>query len=169
MTQVRKLPLWARYVIAFGSAAVLFAALVVFVSHNQQPLAETPAPPNRSQLAAEQHQDRIVVEQQQAPHVIAATAGVTPARAAAAAVGAYMRAEVSRSLIAGPADGRPRCVGGAAAGGRRFLRCRADAGRGATRLTYPFDVVIAAGTLTYCQVVTPPIPTLRVPVVRACR
>jgi hypothetical protein len=169
MSLIRRLPLWFRYVATFAVAALAFIELVHYVSKNNPPLQVPPQAPNPSQLSQEQHQDRIVVEQQQAPHRLHVPAA-TPALAAARAVAAYMDFEVAHGFIAGPVDGQASCHG-PAGGARVALACSIHAGARITRLRYPFDVVVVPSTdeVTYCQVVTPPIPSLRVPVSSACR
>ncbi|WP_249009595.1 hypothetical protein [Conexibacter sp. DBS9H8] len=169
MPLIRRLPLWFRYVVTFAVAAVLFIALVHYVTKNTAPLQAPPQAPNAGQLSQEQHQDRIVVEQQQAPHRLRVPAA-TPPVAAARAVAAYMAYEVAHGFIAGPVDGQASCHG-SGSGARIALTCNIHAGSRITRLRYPFDVVVvpSTGEVTYCQVVTPPIPSLRVPVSPACR
>jgi hypothetical protein len=172
MAYVRQLPLWLRYVFALGTAAILFAALVIFVHHNQQPLTETPASATPAELRTEQQQDKIVVEQQQAPHVTRLAAHSHGTAAVSSAVTRYMSFEVSRGFIAGPLDGHAMCAPDGGTAARQTFRCKVYAGQGAGRLMYPFDAVVqpTAQRVTYCQVVTSPLPSLpSPPVTAACR
>ena len=171
MTRVRQLPLWLRYLIAFGSAAVIFVAIVVWVHAHQNQADGQAANPDAKQAAQEQQEDQVVVEQQQAPHTFRFTTGTAPLKAAGAAVDRYMSQQVSSSLIAGPLDGRASCTAGGGTSGRLLFHCRIHAGAKQTLLTYPFAAVVhpATAVVTYCQVVTPPYPLKAIPLQAACR
>jgi hypothetical protein len=171
VSSVRSLPLWLRYVIAFGTAAIIFVALVIYVHHHESQSEGVPASPSKAQAAQEQKEDEVVVEQQQAPHVVKLAAGTTPLAGADAAVHAYMSTEVSRGLISGPVDGHASCTAQGGSASRLRFRCTIRAGAKVTRLKYPFAAVVtpAAARVTYCQVVTPPYPLTEVPLQAACR
>jgi hypothetical protein len=168
---VRQLPLWVRYVITIGVAAIIFAALVIYVHHHQAQSEGVPASPNKAQAAQEQKEDEVVVQQQQAPHVVKLAAGTAPAAAASAAIHSYMSREVSRGLISGPVDGHASCTAAGGSATRRVFSCTIRAGAKVTRLKYPFAAVVqpSAAKVTYCQKVTPPYPLTEVPLSAACR
>jgi hypothetical protein len=168
---VRQLPLWVRYVIAFGVAAILFVALVIWVHHHTGQSEGVPASPNKAQAAAEQKEAEVVVEQQQAPHVVKLATGSAPAAAAATAIHRYMSSEVSRGLISGPVDGNASCTVNGGSTSRRLFHCTISAGAKVTRLKYPFAAVVqpTAAKVTYCQMVTPPYPLTAIPLSAACR
>ncbi len=168
---IRRLPLWLRYVFAFGVAAIIFVGIVVWVHGHQAQSEGQPANPNAQQAAQEQQEDQIVVEQQQAPHVVKLAPGTAPLTAASSAVDGYMTNQVSRGLIAGPVDGHASCTATGGGSGQLRFDCRVKAGAKVTLLEYPFVAVVrpAAARVTYCQVVTPPYPLKAVPLKAACR
>lgn len=171
MTSVRQWPLWIRFTIAFGTAAIILAAVVIYVHQHAQQAEGLPAAPNRAQAAATQLEDRIVVQQQQAPHVHRFATGTAPLAAAATAVVSYMRSQTRRSLISGPVVGAARChVGSGGASQRLGFHCEIHAGPSGQVLMYPFQGVVepAARRVTYCQVITPPYPLKDVPLSHAC-
>jgi hypothetical protein len=170
MAFVRRQPLWARYVVTFAIAGILFAALIIFVSHNQQPLTEAPASSNKAQAQATQRQDTELVEQQQAPHVVKLAKRMSATSAASSAVHAYMAREVSHGFIAGPVDGMATCQATGGSSARKRFRCHVTSGQKLTKLLYPFDAVVQprAAKVTYCQVVTPPYPLTEIPLKAAC-
>jgi hypothetical protein len=172
MTRIRQLPLWVRYLSAFGVAAILFAALVLYVDDHNSQSEGVPASPSRSELAAEQQQDETLVKQEQAPHVTRLAKGTRGATAAAAAVNAFMSYEVSKAFYAGPIDAKAACTAAGGSSARQAFTCNIYAGGGAGKLRYPFDVVVAPARakVTFCQVITP--PSYRVkepPISAACR
>ncbi len=172
MTSVRQWPLWVRYAIAFVSAAVIFVALVIYVHDHSSQAEGLPAAPSKAEAAQTQQEDRIVVEQQQAPHTVKLASATAPATAAASAVDSYMNAEVSRGFISGPLDGHASCTGAGGTKTRLLFRCKVEAGTKVTRLKYPFQAVVtpAAARVTYCQVVTSPDPSVpSPPLSAACR
>lgn len=171
MGSVRELPLWIRYLVAVAVAGAIFIAIVLFVEHNSGPLVEPPVAPNAAQAAQVQKQDQILVSQQQAPHRVTARTA-DPSSAAAAAVLAFMRAQVSRTFITGPLDGGAECraTGGTAI--RAAFHCSVVSGPSAARLRYPFAVIVApmVRRVTFCQIVTSPDPSVPSPPVSgACR
>jgi hypothetical protein len=169
---VRQWPLWVRYAIAFVSAAIIFVALVIYVHDHSSQAEGLPASPNKAQAAATQQEDRIVVEQQQAPHTVKVTSAAAPATAASSAVYAYMDNQVNHGFISGPIDGRASCSAAGGTKSRLLFDCKVEAGTKVTRLKYPFKAVVspAAARVTYCQVVTSPDPSIpSPPLSAACR
>jgi hypothetical protein len=171
---IRSLPLWLRYVFALTCGAIIVVALVLFVHHNQQPLVESPAAGNSAEQAAEANQDHTLLEQEQAPHVVKLTAHATPLAAASKVITAYMAGQVSKGNDTRPLDGPAKCTAAGSRAGRALVHCNVVAGDVAddTSYRYPFDVAVAsaAGTVTYCQVVTSPDPNVPSPPVSVrCR
>jgi hypothetical protein len=167
--RIKRLPLWLRYLCAFGLGAILLVALVLYVHHNQGPLVEPPSAPNQQQAAAENGMDVTIVKQQQAPHVVKLVSGNAPIKAASSAVTTYMSTETKHALIAGPLDGTARCTAHGGSAGREAFHCLVVAGHNQTRLNYPFDAVVdtSGHTVTYCQVVTAPSPSMKMPALSA--
>ena len=163
----RSLPLWLQWFLPFVLAGGLVLALVLFV----QSASNGPAEDNYNSPAAVREQyreDNILVRQQQLPHHAALKAGEPPAVGLRKAVVAYMTSQINVGSIDGPIR-RASCQ--SAAGGtstRLVFRCAVTAS--AQMVTYPFDGVVqpSAGVITYCQRITPPIPTMNVPVSKSC-
>jgi hypothetical protein len=172
MTRVRQLPLWFRYLTAFGVAAIIFVALIIYVDDHSTQAEGVPASPSRSELTQEQQQDETLVKQEQAPHVAKLATGTKGAAAAAAAVNAFMSYEVSRAFYAGPIDAKAACTAAGGTSARQAFTCNLYAGGGAGKLRYPFDVVVAPARakVTFCQVITPPSYSVKEPPISsACR
>lgn len=162
----KALPIWAQWVIPFAIAAAVVIALVVFVNYetNQVPAVSGISPG----AAREQNrEDTILVQQQQAPHVVGLKAGQSAADAIRSAVVAYMSHQINIGSMDGPIRSSS-CVPAGGTPTRLAFRCRVTAS--AQMVTYPFDGVVQPGShrVTYCQRVTPPIPSMNVPVSRRC-
>lgn len=164
----RALPLWLQWLLPFTIAALVVAALVAYVHHETDDTPQIALVTNPKAVAEQSREDTILVQEQQAPHVAKLKAGQPPAAAVRAAVVGYISYQISIGTMAGPIK-RSSCA--AAAGGtsaRLLFRCRVTAS--AQSVTYPFDGVVqpAAGVVTYCQRVAPPVPSMNVPVSRRC-
>jgi hypothetical protein len=159
-----KPPLWSRFAIALIIAAVVIIALIRFVDH-ENPLVAQPSSPSQKQAATEQAQDTIVVQQQQAPHVVAVASKTAPLGAIKSAVHKYMATETGNGQINGSLQ-HLSCKAAGGTASRAVFHCTAVA----ASVKYPFDGVVqpAAGKVTYCQVVLPPIPSMKVPVSTRC-
>ena len=150
----------------FGVGAALVVGLVLFVHHqtNDMPLIAKVTSPQA--IAEQNREDRIHVRQQQAPHVVKLKPGVTPSDGLHTAVVGYMTKQIDDGAMDGPIN-RASCRsvrGGTTA--RQVLRCDVTA----ADVNYPFDGVVqpAAGVITYCQRVTPPVPSMNIPVSKRC-
>lgn len=160
--------MWLQWVLPFSVAAALVVALVLFVDHETN---GTPAQANYNSPAAvaeQNREDRILVQQQQAPHRAILKAGRPPAAGLRAAVTAYMNRQIGLGNFDGPirrSSCRPAAGG---TSGRLVFHC--DVTASAQAVTYPFDGVVqtAAGVITFCQRVAPPVPSMTVPVSRRC-
>ncbi len=164
----RSLPMWLQWVVAFGGAALVVAALVAFVDYqtNQVPQIATVSP----KAAVETYrEDRILVQQQQAPHLVHLGHGVAPLAGIRTAVVGYMSHLVNTGTIDGPIT-RSSCRALSSGDPRRqVFRCSVTAS--AQAVTYPFDGVVqpSTGQITFCQRIMPPVPSMNVPVSRHCR
>lgn len=164
----RSLPLWLQWALPFSVAAILVVALVVFVHHETNDTPQIAMVSNPKAVAEENREDRILVQQQQAPHVVKLKAGQSPSAALRLAVVAYMTHQISVGAMDGPVT-RSSCVTSAGGtGSRELFHC--DVTASAQSVTYPFDGVVqpSAGVITYCQRVAPPVPSMNVPVSRRC-
>jgi hypothetical protein len=163
----RSLPLWAQWAIPFAVAAAVVIALVVFVNYetNKVPAVAGISSPNA--IREQNREDTILVQQQQAPHVVTLTAGESPSRAIRAAVVAYMIRQINSGAIDGPIRSAS-CTAAGATTGRLLFHCHVTAS--AQQVTYPFYGVVqpASHRVTYCQRVAPPIPSMNVPVSKRC-
>jgi hypothetical protein len=155
-----------QWVLPLGVGAALVILLVLFVRHqtNDVPLIAKVTSPTA--IAEQNREDHIIVRQQQAPHVVKLKRGATPSDGLRAAVVGYMANQISHGAMDGPIT-RASCrsvAGGTRA--RRVLRCDVTA----SDVTYPFDGVVqpAAGVITYCQRVQPPVPSMNIPVSTRC-
>jgi hypothetical protein len=160
----RQPTLWQRYLLSATVAAVLLAALVIYVNgHN------TDSPPSSDPAAAVQanREAEILVAQDQAPHVAGLPAGREAGTALVRVLRADMVRRISRGQIEGPVQRavcRPR---GSSTGLRRAFSCTVEAGH----VGYPFLGVVdqARRRITYCKRDPPPVPTDDVPVSGRCR
>lgn len=163
--------MWRKMALALGVVAVLIAALVIFVERNNQDVGPGPPASSRREVEEENREARIVVSQDQRPHVVAlagraSVAGRASARGAVTgAVRAYMRREVSRGLISGRvmSSGCRRAGGDAA---RQRWRCVVEV----SDVRYPFEAVVqpSARRITYCKRDAPPVPSMNIPVSPRC-
>ena len=153
--------------IPFAVAAAVVVALVEFVNYETNVVPAIAGVTNPKAIAEENREDTILVHQQQAPHVVRLKAGQSPAAAIHAAVVGYMSHQISIGSMDGPIKSSScRAAGGPS--GRLVFRCQVTAS--AQEVTYPFYGVVepAAGVVTYCQRVAPPVPSMNVPVSKRC-
>lgn len=161
----RSLPVWLQWLLPFSIAAILIVALVVFVHHQTDDVPQIDGPNSQAEVVEQNREDTIIVRQQQAPHLFKFKASSTSTAGAKQAVVNYMRSQIAHGAMDGPIKSSTcKSVGGTSS--REVLQCRVTA----SVVTYPFDVVVApsAGTVTYCQRVAPPVPTMNIPVSRRC-
>jgi hypothetical protein len=162
----RSLPVWLQWVLPFGVGAALVVAVVLFVHHQTDDVPLIAKVTNPQAIAEQNREDHIIVVQQQAPHVAKLKPGVAPSAGLRAAVVGYMTYQINHGEMDGPIK-RASCrsvTGGTIA--RQVMRCEVTA----TDLNYPFDGVVqpAAGVITYCQRVEPPVPSMNIPVSKRC-
>jgi hypothetical protein len=161
----RSLPVWLQWLLPFGVAAVLVVALVAFVHHQTNDVPQI-ANTSKSAIVEQNREDTIIVQQQQAPHVVKLKPGQAGGVGLRAAVVKYMSTQVAHGAMPGPVKSSVchTLMGGTSA--RQLFRCDVTA----ADVTYPFDGVVepAAGAITYCQRVAPPVPSMNVPVSKRC-
>jgi hypothetical protein len=154
-------PMWARWVLSFGVAALLAVGLIVFVNHhNGNGLAsESPKATERANREA-----RIVVSQDQAPHVVRLAAGVSRA-AVDQAIRHDMTVRIGKGQAGAPLQ-HVRCTATGNRASATGYRCRATA----AGVGYPYQAVADRATrkLTFCKHDAPPVPSMNIPVSRRC-
>jgi hypothetical protein len=159
---LRRPPMWVRWVLALGVAALLALALIVFVSHHNDNLLahESPKAAERANRLAE-----IVVSQDQAPHRVTLAAGTSRA-AVAHAIRHAMTVRIAKGQAVGPLQG-VRCAGAGTRASDVGYRCRATA----AGVGYPYQAVLdrRTRTLTFCKHDAPPVPSMNIPVSPRCR
>jgi hypothetical protein len=152
----------------FTVAGAFVLAVVLFVNHETNDVPAVASYNSQSAVAEQHREDAILVRQQQAPHVARAASGEAPAVAARRAVVAYMNRQINSGSMAGPIRHASCRAAAGSTRGRLVFHCFVTAS--ALVVTYPFDDVVQprAGTVTYCQRVAPPIPSMNIPVSRRC-
>jgi len=166
---LRKPPLWARFALALGVAAILILALILFVNHETNGVPSE-APVNSPNAIVEQNrEDQIIVRDQQAPHIASVKPGTAPAVGLKTAIVAYLASQIKTGKMAGPLSAAASSCAPAAGGtsGRVTLRCSIVT----ANVTYPFYGVVepANGQITFCQRVPPPVYGMDdVPLSRRC-
>jgi len=163
----RSLPLWLQWVLPFTGAACIVGGLVWYVNHETYDVPALASVSNPSAIVQQNRDARILVTQQQSPHLARLKPGQSPAAGIRAAVVRYM----SRQIALGAMDGPIKAAGCRRVGGdsaREVFRCHVTASP--QIVIYPFDGVVAPGSsrITFCQRVTPPVPSMNVPVSRRC-
>ena len=157
-----RVPMWAKWVLSFGVGAVLLVALIIYVDHHN-----SDSPPSNN-LAAQTRANReaeLVVERDQAPHVIALAPGESAHDRMIRVVRTTMSALVSEGVVDGPVQ-HVRCTA-RGTGDRVGLSCVATA----DDVNYDFvgAASLPAHRLTYCKRDEPPVPSMSVPVSPRCR
>lgn len=147
LTDVRRLPLWLRWVLTlliFGALAVAVLTAIQSSGGSGDSLQREAAALIRANRAT-----RMLVIKDQAPRSSALPRGVTPQRALERAIGADVRNRVSRNQLEGPVLG-VRCIStNRERADRHRFRCTASAGG----IGYPFRGVVnvRAQRLTWCK------------------
>jgi hypothetical protein len=155
-----------QWILSLSVAAILVTALVVIVDHGNH-AANQPAPPiSRAAVTEENREARILVTQDQAPHVAPLPHGVGTASAVAATVQTLIAGEIRRSEIVGPIERSGCRPARGSSPGRLVYGCTVEA----ASVNYPFDAVVvpAARQITYCKRDQPPVPSMNIPVSTRC-
>ena len=151
----------------FAVAAAVVIALVVFVNYETNDVSAIAGVTSPNAIREQNREDTILVQQQQAPHVVKLKAGQSPVSGVHAAVVGYMTHQINVGSMDGPIKSSScRPAGGTSS--RQVFHCQVTAS--AQNVTYPFDGVVQppSGVITYCQRVAPPVPSMNVPVSRRC-
>jgi hypothetical protein len=162
----RSLPLWLQWVIPFAVAAIVVLALVLFVNYETNSVPQIASV--TANAAKEQNRiDTVLVQQQQAPHVAKVAAGQSGVAALRRSITTWMTNQISRGNMNGPIKHLSCRTAAGSTSGRLVYSCELTA---SAALTYPFDGVIqrSTGAITWCQRVTPPVPSMNVPVSPRC-
>jgi hypothetical protein len=159
---LRRPPLWLRWALSLGVAAVLAVGLIEWVSHHNGNLLahESPKAAERANREAE-----IVVSQDQAPQRVTLAAGASQA-AVTRAIRHAMTVRIGRGDAGAPLQ-QVRCQTIGTRGARTGYRCRATA----AGVGYPYQAVLErrTRTLTFCKHDAPPVPSMNIPVSPRCR
>lgn len=164
--QYRSLPLWLQWVIPFAVGAAVVLALVLFVNHETNSVPQIASiSPNAAK--EENREDTILVRQQQAPHHAALKAGASAVNTLRSSITTWMTRQISLGNMNGPIKRLSCRTTAGSTGARQVYICDLTA---SAALTYPFDGVIqrSTGAITWCQRVTPPVPSMNVPVSQSC-
>jgi hypothetical protein len=164
----RSLPLWLQWVLPFSVAGALVLAVVLFVNYETNDVPATAGYNSPAAVAEQNREDTILVREQQAPHHARLLAGQPAAGGLRRAVLAYMTRQIDQGTIDGPIEHASCRPAPGTASTRLTFRCEVTAS--AQMVTYPFDGVVqpSARAITYCQRVTPPVPSMNVPVSGRC-
>ncbi len=158
--------MWLQWLLPFSIAALVVVALVVFVHHQTNDVPQIANVTSKSAIVEQNREDTLIVQQQQAPHVVKLRVGQPGEVGLRAAVVKYINSQVSHGAMPGPVKSSVcrTLTGGTTA--RQLFRCDVTA----ADVTYPFDGVVepAASAITYCQRVAPPVPSMNIPVSKRC-
>jgi hypothetical protein len=154
--------MWARFALSLGVGVILLVALVVFVENNNTDSNRTLTPSEQAKVNREAER---VVASDQAPRVVALTAGESPRKGLVRTVRATMSSLVNKGVVEGPLQ-RVLCTRHGGGAGRRAFSCVATA----NDVNYDFVGVVdvAAHQLTYCKRDEPPVPSQDIPVSPRC-
>lgn len=159
---LRRPPMWVRWALSLGVAAVLAVTLILFVSHHNDNLLahESPKAAARANRLAE-----TVVSQDQAPHRVTLAPGASPA-AVAHAIRHDMTVRIANGQAGAPLQ-RVHCATVGTRASDTGYRCRATA----AGVGYPYQAVLDHRTraLTFCKHDAPPVPSMNIPVSPRCR
>jgi hypothetical protein len=157
-----RFPMWTKFALSLGVGAILLAALIIFVDHNNTDSNRTLTPSEQAKVNREAER---VVAADQAPHVVTLTGAESPRAGIVRTVRATMSSQVNRGLIDGPLQ-RVRCTRHGGAAGRRVFSCVATA----DNVNYDFVGVVdvTARQLTYCKRDEPPVPSHDIPLSPRC-
>jgi hypothetical protein len=161
----RSLPLWLQWVLPFAVAAAVVVALILWVNHENSSVPQTALVTNPNAVKEQNREDTILVKQQQAPHDAKLNAGTSAVDGLRASISAWMTHEISIGAMNGPIKSLSCSTTAASSAARLVYSCDLKA---SAALTYPFDGVVQKDAITWCQRVTPPVPSMNVPVSKRC-
>lgn len=155
-----------QWIASLSVAAILLTALVVFVDRGNRAANQPAAPISKAAVTEENREARILVTEDQAPHVASLPHAIATAAGVAATVRASIAGEIQRSEIVGPIE-RSYCrKARGSSPGRLVYGCTVEA----ADVNYPFDAVVTAASrrVTYCKRDLPPVPSMNIPVSARC-
>lgn len=155
--------MWARFALSLGIGVIVVVALILFVDHNN---SNSEAAQSPQAIARANQEATIVVQQDQAPHVLPLAPGATPHATVLKAVRHDMTTMITNGVINGPLQ-KATCRRTPGRPGIDAFSCNAVA----ANVSYPFLGVVdlASRRLTYCKRDLPPVPSLNIPVSPRCR
>jgi len=155
-------PLWLRWFLSVVVAAVILILVIRFVSHNNTDATAAQSP---SAAARANEESTVIVEQDEAPHVVSLASRETPTVAIERAVRSDINHSVNQGFINGPIE-HVGCAAVKPIGHVLRYRCTVVA----ANINYPFlgVVDVSSKRITYCKKDPPPIPSENVPVSRRC-
>lgn len=163
----RSLPTWLQWVIPFTVAAAVVVALVLFVNYETDNVPQTALVSNPKAVKEQNREATILVEQQQAPHHAKLRAGLPAVSGLRHSISVWMNHAISIGAMNGPIRSVSCHPAAGSTSARLVYSCDLKA---STALTYLFDGVVqsSTGAITWCQRVTPPVPSMNVPVSKSC-
>ncbi len=155
-----------QWILSLSVAAILVTALVVVVDRGNHAANQPAAPIGKAAVIEENREARILVTQDQVPHVASLPRGVATTVGVAATVKALMNGEIRRGEIAGPIERAGCRPARGSSPGRLVYGCTVEA----ADVNYPFDAVVVPATrlVTYCKRDLPPVPSMNIPVSARC-
>jgi hypothetical protein len=166
MLRMSEQPLWVKWVLSCGIALILLVALIIYVDHHNTDASNGQALTPQGQTSAN-HLAIVLAQEQQAPHVVRAPAGATPATSIAHAVHLQMNTLIN-DQEAGPPVSPARCYATSARAGQgvRGFTCTDLAG--GQYFDFVGVVDVKTRLVTVCRRDPPPVQSLTVPVSRRC-
>jgi hypothetical protein len=165
-------PLWARWLLTIAGFAVLILAIGIVVRSNDGGGGGGVSGSAKSEVQAEEEAEqegRIVLAQDQAPHVAPLRSGVSVQAGLEHAITADVNGRIEDSQLTGPLQSVSCRASSPSQAGRRAFRCTVRS----AGITYPFLGVAdeRVHRLTWCKVDPPPEPGApqEVPVSPRCR
>jgi hypothetical protein len=157
------LALWQRYVVSGVVAIVLLIAMVLYVSHHN---TNTNPTTNEATEHQANNDAEVLVEQDQAPRVVALSPGVAPKAAIQRAIDDRLASQIAGGGVSGPLQHTTCTRVNSAPGGLTSFRCSVIAGS----VRYPFEGVVdrTDRRVTFCKHDPPPAPGDSVPVSARC-
>jgi hypothetical protein len=171
LLRIRALPLRTRWLITIVFyAAVLLAIVIVVRDSGGGSEGSSGSPQSEATAAAEaNHEGRVAIAQDEAPHSAKLAPGVAPPVALERAIGVDVRGRIAHGELTGPLQSVGCKPAGAGSTGRHQLNCTVRS----AGISYPFVGVADERTreLTWCKVDPPPVANapLEVPVSPRCR
>lgn len=162
---LRRVPLWARWLLTILAFVVLILVGRGFV-HNSEGASGPTSAERKAEVEANREGD-IVVEEDQAPHTAPLRSGVPTRVALEGAIAADVRKRVREGELTGPFQSVRCASSGVPRAGRQAFDCTVRS----NDIAYPFVAVLdeQAHQLTWCKVDPPANGATAIPVSAHCR